>query len=100
MVLFEESTAVQPQALVKLMQRSPREYRLEGAMKLRIARVLPDEEARFDFAAASRKAKKKKIEEQEAPMPVATALRRVGQTSGGAAPRAAFLRTGRLQART
>ena len=52
MVQFEENTAVQPQSLIKLMQHSPREYRLEGAMKLRISRGLPDEEARFGFAAA------------------------------------------------
>ncbi len=52
MVLFEETTAVQPQNLIKLMQHSAREYRLDGAMKLRISRVLPDEEARFEFAAA------------------------------------------------
>ncbi len=51
-VLFEEHTAVQPQSLVKLMQQSPREYRLEGAMKLRIARAMPEEAARFEFAAA------------------------------------------------
>ncbi len=49
-VLFEEDTAVQPQVLVKLMQRDPHEYRLEGAMKLRVARDLPEEEERFEFA--------------------------------------------------
>ncbi|MDE2338506.1 MAG: transcription-repair coupling factor [Gammaproteobacteria bacterium] len=52
MVQFEENTAVQPQTLVKLMQQAPREYRLEGAMKLRVARALPDEESRFEFAGA------------------------------------------------
>ncbi len=51
-VQFEESTAVQPQTLVKLMQQAPREYRLEGAMKLRVARTLAEEEVRFEFAAA------------------------------------------------
>ncbi|MGC8522529.1 MAG: TRCF domain-containing protein, partial [Steroidobacteraceae bacterium] len=52
LILFAESTAVQPQTLVKLMQQSPREYRLEGAMKLRIARQMPEEQARFEFAGA------------------------------------------------
>ena len=52
LVQFEENTAVNPQSLVKLMQQAPREYRLEGAMKLRIARALPDEPARFEFAGA------------------------------------------------
>ncbi len=51
MALFEERTAVNPATLVKLMQRSPREYRLEGSMKLRISRPMPDEAARFEFAA-------------------------------------------------
>ena len=51
MVLFEERTAVNPATLVKLMQRSPREYRLDGPMRLRISRPLPDEAARFEFAA-------------------------------------------------
>ena len=49
-VLFEERTAVNPTTLVKLMQRSPGEYRLEGSMKLRISRPMPDEAARFEFA--------------------------------------------------
>ncbi len=51
-ILFEQSTAVEPGALVKLMQQAPREYRLEGPLKLRISRAMPEEAARFDFAAA------------------------------------------------
>ena len=51
-VIFEQSTAVDPAALVKLMQQAPREYRLEGPLKLRISRALPDEQARFEFAGA------------------------------------------------
>ena len=31
--------------------RVPREYRLEGPLKLRVSRALPAEEARFEFAA-------------------------------------------------
>ncbi len=49
-VTFEQRTAIEPAVLVKLMQQAPREYRLEGPLKLRIARALPDEEARFEFA--------------------------------------------------
>lgn len=50
-VVFEQSTAIDPAALVRLMQSSPREYRLEGPLKLRVSRALPDEQARFEFAA-------------------------------------------------
>jgi transcription-repair coupling factor (superfamily II helicase) len=49
-VLFEERTAVDPATLVRLIQKSSREYRLEGSQKLRIARALPTEAARFEFA--------------------------------------------------
>ena len=51
-VMFEQSTAIEPAALVKLIQQAPREYRLEGPLKLRISRALPDEQARFEFATA------------------------------------------------
>jgi transcription-repair coupling factor (superfamily II helicase) len=51
-VLFEERTAVTPATVIKLMQRAPRTYRLEGAMKLRIARPMPHEADRIEFAAA------------------------------------------------
>jgi transcription-repair coupling factor (superfamily II helicase) len=50
-VLFEESTAVDPATLVRLIQRSARELRLEGPQKLRIARAMPNEAARFEYAA-------------------------------------------------
>jgi transcription-repair coupling factor (superfamily II helicase) len=50
-VLFEESTPVEPATLVRLIQRSARELRLEGPQKLRIARALPNEAARFEYAA-------------------------------------------------
>jgi ABC-2 type transport system permease protein len=55
---------------------------------------------RFDFAAASRKAKKKKIEEKEAPMPVELALPRVSQTFGGAASWRKFIASVKLEAKT
>jgi transcription-repair coupling factor (superfamily II helicase) len=49
-VTFEEQTPVDPATLVRLVQRSPREYRLEGPQKLRVVRALPTDEARFEFA--------------------------------------------------
>ena len=49
---FEQSTVIEPGALVKLMQQAPREYRLEGPLKLRISRPLETEDERFEFAAA------------------------------------------------
>jgi len=50
-VLFEEKHAIDPGTVVRLIQKAPREYRLEGPLKLRVSRALPAEEARFDFAA-------------------------------------------------
>jgi len=50
-VLFEEHTTVDPAALVRLIQGGAREYRLEGSRRLRIARQMPAESARFEFAA-------------------------------------------------
>ena len=50
-VLFEERSAVDPATLVHMVQRGAREYRLEGPLKLRVARALPAEAARFEFAA-------------------------------------------------
>lgn len=55
---------------------------------------------RFDFAAASRKAKKKKIEEKEAPMPAAFALPRVSQTFGGVSSFRKFVAAVKLEAKT
>jgi transcription-repair coupling factor (superfamily II helicase) len=49
-VLFEEHTAVDPASLVRLIQKSSREYRLDGPQRLRISRQLPTEQARFDYA--------------------------------------------------
>jgi ABC-2 type transport system permease protein len=54
---------------------------------------------RFDFAAASRKTKKK-IEEKEQALPMASALPRVTQTFGGAASLAKFAAAVRLEAKT
>ena len=50
-VLFEERSGVDPATLVRMIQKSSREYRLEGPLKLRVSRPLPAEGARFEFAA-------------------------------------------------
>ena len=50
-VLFEERSGVVPTPLVRMIQKSAREYRLEGPLKLRVSRSLPAESARFEFAA-------------------------------------------------
>jgi transcription-repair coupling factor (superfamily II helicase) len=49
-VLFEERTAVDPASLVRLIQKSAREYRLDGPQKLRISRPMPTDQARFEYA--------------------------------------------------
>ncbi|HEX4619167.1 MAG TPA: TRCF domain-containing protein, partial [Steroidobacteraceae bacterium] len=49
-VLFEEGTTVDPASLVRLIQKSAREYRLEGPQRLRISRQMPTDHARFDYA--------------------------------------------------
>jgi transcription-repair coupling factor (superfamily II helicase) len=51
-VTFEERNAIEPVTVVRLMQQAPREYRLEGPLRLRIARAMPTEEARFEFGAS------------------------------------------------
>jgi transcription-repair coupling factor (superfamily II helicase) len=49
-VLFEEKNSVDPAAVVRMMQKQPRNYRLEGPLKLRVAFVSPTETGRFQFA--------------------------------------------------
>ena len=49
-LLFEESNAVDPRAVVRLIQDKSREYRLDGPLRLRVSRGLEDEDERFDFA--------------------------------------------------
>jgi len=49
-VLFEERTRIDPANLVRLIERGAREYRLDGPLRLRIARALPAEGGRFEFA--------------------------------------------------
>ncbi len=50
-VLFESVNQVEPTAVVRMVQKNPREYRLEGALKLRVTRAVETEEGRFRFAA-------------------------------------------------
>jgi len=50
-VLFEERSAIDPATVVRLVQKSAREYRLDGPLRLRVSRQLPAESARFEYAA-------------------------------------------------
>ncbi len=50
-VLFEERSRIEPATVVRMIQTGAREYRLEGPLRLRVARALPTENARFEFAA-------------------------------------------------
>jgi transcription-repair coupling factor (superfamily II helicase) len=50
-VTFEERNSLDPATVVGMIQRNPREYRLEGSLKLRVSRPLQTENARFEFAA-------------------------------------------------
>jgi hypothetical protein len=49
-VVFEEKNSIDPAAVIRLLQKAPREYRLDGPLKLRISRPMEKEEMRFDFA--------------------------------------------------
>ena len=51
-VTFEERNAIEPATVVRLMQQAPREYRLEGPLRLRVTRAMPTEETRFDYGAS------------------------------------------------
>src|SRR5262249_3931372 len=48
---FEQRNPIDPGTVVRMIQKAPKEYRLEGPLKLRVSRPLPREEQRFDFAA-------------------------------------------------
>jgi transcription-repair coupling factor (superfamily II helicase) len=50
-VVFEERNQIDPAAVIRMLQKAPREYRLEGPLKLRISRAMEKEEMRFEFAA-------------------------------------------------
>ncbi|MFZ1099749.1 MAG: transcription-repair coupling factor [Steroidobacteraceae bacterium] len=49
-VLFEEQNRIEPATVVRMIRQGTREYRLEGPLKLRVARALPAESARLDYA--------------------------------------------------
>ncbi len=48
--LFEESNQVDPRAVIRLVQHPDRDYRLEGALKLRLSVETEDDAERFEFA--------------------------------------------------
>ena len=49
---FEPQNAIDPKKVVALLQSNPREYRLEGPLKLRVSHPLVDETERFEFVTA------------------------------------------------
>ncbi|MFM7625356.1 MAG: transcription-repair coupling factor [Gammaproteobacteria bacterium] len=51
-LMFEKDNRIDPGSVIGLLQRSPREYRLEGPLKLRVTRDLEDPDERFDSVAA------------------------------------------------
>jgi transcription-repair coupling factor (superfamily II helicase) len=50
-LLFEKDNRIDPKAVIGLLQRSPREYRLEGPLKLRVTQDLEEPAERFEFVA-------------------------------------------------
>ncbi len=48
--LFEESNKVDPRAVIRLVQHPDRDYKLEGALKLRITVETETDTERFEFA--------------------------------------------------
>ena len=49
---FEPENSIDPKKVVALLQSNPREYRLEGPLKLRVSHPLVDETERFEFVTA------------------------------------------------
>ena len=49
-VLFEERNQVDPLAVIELIQKFARDYRMEGPLKLRISQTLSQPAKRFAFA--------------------------------------------------
>jgi transcription-repair coupling factor (superfamily II helicase) len=49
-VLFEEKNALDTSVIIRLIQKSPRELRLEGSLKLRVTSQLAAVDRRFDYA--------------------------------------------------
>ena len=50
-LLFEAENRIDPRAVIRLIQDRSREYRLEGALKLRVSRDLDDDTERYEFVA-------------------------------------------------
>ena len=46
---FEAQNSIDPKKVIALLQSNPREYRLEGPLKLRVSHPLVDETERFEF---------------------------------------------------
>jgi transcription-repair coupling factor (superfamily II helicase) len=68
-VTFEERNSLEPATVVGMIQKNPREYRLEGSLKLRISRPLQTETVRFEFAAELMKRLSEKPKPQPADKP-------------------------------
>jgi transcription-repair coupling factor (superfamily II helicase) len=49
-VLFEEKNNLDTSVIIRLIQKSPKELRLEGSLKLRVTSQLAAVEQRFDYA--------------------------------------------------
>ena len=49
-IAFEEQNRVEPAAVLGLIHKHPREFRLEGPLRLRLTRALPSAEERFAYA--------------------------------------------------
>ncbi len=49
-VQFDQQNRVEPARVIAMVQRQPREFRLEGPLKLRVTRALPKSEQRFEYA--------------------------------------------------
>ncbi|MFO1400535.1 MAG: transcription-repair coupling factor [Steroidobacteraceae bacterium] len=49
-IAFEESNRVEPAAVLAMIQKQPREFRLEGPLRLRLSRPLADATERFAYA--------------------------------------------------
>ncbi|HEY4340843.1 MAG TPA: transcription-repair coupling factor [Steroidobacteraceae bacterium] len=49
-VLFEEKNALDPAVVIRLIQKFPKELRLEGSLKLRVTSQLGEVAKRFDYA--------------------------------------------------
>jgi len=50
-VIFEEKNTIDPVSVIRMVQKNPREYRLDGPLKLRVSWPLEKEDFRFQFAA-------------------------------------------------